>query len=70
MNTQSELKAQGWWLDPDWIVSEGYRRERAGTEMLIFNPDDKQWQWYQEWDTTSDICESFKTLAAALRKTQ
>ena len=70
MNTETELKSQGWWRDGGWIVSEGYRRERNGTEMLLFNPDEKQWEWYPHAATTSYIYESFKTLAEALRKTK
>lgn len=59
------LKKGGWWLDPSWIVSTGYRRENNGTEMLIWNPDERRWEWYPHVATTMYEFEQFKTLTAA-----
>lgn len=58
----------GWWLDPGWIISTGYRRENNGTEMLIFDPDLRRWQWYPHCATTMYEFEEFKTLTAALKR--
>ena len=60
------LKAGGWWLDSDWIISTGYRREHDGTEMLIWNTETRRWEWYPHVATTMYEYESFKTLTAAL----
>lgn len=60
------LKAGGWWLDPGWIISTGYRREHNGTEMIIFDPDLRRWQWYPHCATTMYDYEEFKTLTTAL----